>query len=64
MWETLFGTMAPILPGQHYWLKECAFGVIVGLLTMLMVMPLAAAGYFGMELTFLDPVVSIYYHMI
>jgi len=64
LWGTLFGIMLPILPGRRYWLKGCAFGVIAGLLTMLMVMPLAAAGYFGMELTYLDPVVSLVYHMI
>lgn len=64
MWGTLFGIMVPILPGQRYWLKGCAFGVIAGLLTMLMVMPLAGAGYFGMELTYLDPVVSLVYHII
>jgi len=31
---------------------------------MLLVMPLAAAGYFGMDLTLLDPVVSLIYHII
>jgi hypothetical protein len=31
---------------------------------MLMVMPLAGAGYFGMDLTLLDPVVSVIYHII
>ena len=64
LWGTLFGIMLPILPGNRYWLKGCAFGVIAGLLTMLMVMPLAGAGYFGMELTYLDPVVSLVYHMV
>jgi|GEM_PF-201108 len=64
IWGTLFGIMVPILPGRRYWLKGCAFGVIAGLLTMLMVMPLAGAGYFGMQLTYLDPLVSLFYHII
>lgn len=64
LWGTLFGIMLPILPGRSCWVKGCAFGVIAGLLTMLLVMPLAAAGYFGMELTLLDPVVSLVYHII
>lgn len=64
LWGTLFGIMIPILPGRKYWIKGCAFGVIAGLLTMLMVMPLAGAGYFGMDLTLLDPVVSVIYHII
>jgi len=64
LWGTLFGIMLPILPGRNYWIKGCTFGVITGLLTMLLVMPLAGAGYFGMDLTLWDPVVSVIYHII
>jgi hypothetical protein len=64
LWGTLFGIMLPILPGRSYWVKGAAFGVIAGLLTMLLVMPLAGAGYFGMKLTLLDPIVSLVYHII
>jgi len=64
LWGILFGIMLPVLPGRQYWVKGCAFGVIAGLLTLLLVMPLAGAGYFGMELTLLDPVVSLFYHII
>jgi len=31
---------------------------------MLLVMPLAGSGYFGMDLTLWDPVVSLVYHII
>jgi hypothetical protein len=64
IWATLFGIMQPILPGRTFWVKGVAFGVITGLLTMLLVMPLAGAGYFGMDLTLMDPVVSLVYHII
>ncbi|MGD2137420.1 MAG: hypothetical protein PVJ66_08720 [Gammaproteobacteria bacterium] len=64
LWGTLFGIMLPVLPGQRYWVKGIAFGIIAGMLTMLMVMPLAGAGYFGMELTLLDPVISLVYHIV
>ena len=64
LWGILFGIMLPVLPGRRYWVKGCAFGVIAGLLTMLLVMPLAGAGYFGMDLTLLDPIVSLIYHII
>ncbi len=64
LWSTLFGIMFPILPGRMFWYKGIAFGVISGLLTMLLVMPLAGAGYFGMDLTLWDPVVSLIYHII
>jgi uncharacterized membrane protein YagU involved in acid resistance len=64
IWGTMFGVMVPVLPGRQYWVKGMAFGVIAGILTMLMVMPLAGAGYFGMELTFADPLISLFYHII
>lgn len=64
LWGILFGIMLPVLPGRRYWVKGCAFGVIAGLLTLLLVMPLAGAGYFGMDLALLDPVVSLVYHII
>ena len=38
LWATLFGIMQPILPGRTFWIKGVAFGVITGLLTMLLVM--------------------------
>lgn len=63
-WGTLFGIMLPILPGRRIWIKGIAFGAIAGMLIMLLVMPLAGAGYFGMELTILDPIVSLIYHII
>jgi len=63
-WGGLFGFMLPLLPGRRPWLKGAVFGVIAGLLVLLMVMPLAGAGYFGMQLSWLDPMVSMVYHVI
>jgi hypothetical protein len=63
-WGVLFGVMVPVLPGRSPWRKGIAFGVIAGALVMLLVMPLAGAGYFGMELTVWDPVVSVIFHII
>jgi hypothetical protein len=63
-WGGLFGFMLPLLPGRRVWIKGAVFGVIAGLLVLLMVMPLAGAGYFGMHLSWLDPLVSMVYHVI
>jgi uncharacterized membrane protein YagU involved in acid resistance len=63
-WGGLFGFMLPLLPGRGIWRKGAVFGVIAGLLVLLMVMPLAGAGYFGMQLSWLDPLVSMVYHVI
>ena len=63
-WGGLFGFMLPLLPGRRIWLKGAVFGIIAGLLVLLMVMPLAGAGYFGMQISWLDPLVSMVYHVI
>jgi hypothetical protein len=64
VWGTLFGIMFPVLPGRRPVVKGAAFGVITGLLVMLLVMPLEAAGYFGMQLTLWDPLISVFFHVI
>lgn len=63
-WGALFGVMVPVLPGRNPVVKGAAFGVITGLLVMLLVMPLEAAGYFGMQLTPWDPVISVFFHVV
>jgi hypothetical protein len=64
LWGSLYGIMAPVLPGRRHWQRGISFGVITGMLVMLMVMPLAGAGYFGMQLTPLAPIVSLAFHII
>jgi len=63
-WGPLFAIMVPILPGQRMWQKGAYFGFGVSLLIMLMVMPLAGAGYFGMDLSPLQPVVTLLLHLV
>ena len=50
MWGTLFAVLAPHLPGTNYTLKGMFFGIMVWLLMMIMVMPAAGLGLFGMTL--------------
>ena len=63
-WGPLFAIMVPILPGRQVWQKGMAFGFGASLLIMLMVMPLAGAGYFGMELSALQPVLTLLLHLV
>jgi hypothetical protein len=55
LWATLSGIMFPILRRRKLWNKGIAVGVISGLPTMLRVMPLAGAGYLGMDLNTMGP---------
>lgn len=63
-WGWLFAIMAPILPGRRPWRKGLAFGVIAALFVWLMVMPLAGAGYFGLQLSPLQPLVTLAEHLV
>ena len=45
----LFALLAPRIPGQSYLLKGLLFGTVSWLLMMVVVMPLAGAGMFGIE---------------
>lgn len=47
----IFSLLEPILPGRHCAIKGGSFGVGCSLLVMLMVMPMAGAGYFGMRVS-------------
>ncbi len=63
-WGAMFGIMEPILPGNRPWSRGIAFGFGAALLIFLLVMPLAGAGYFGMHLSFLQPITTMLEHLI
>jgi hypothetical protein len=55
----LFSLMQPILPGRKGATKGACFGLGCALLVMVMVIPMAGAGYYGMELHALAPLVTL-----
>lgn len=63
-WGALYAVIEPILPGSRSWVKGMSFGVGATLFVMLMVMPLAGAGYFGMHLDLTQPLVTLAEHLI
>ncbi|MDJ0861923.1 MAG: hypothetical protein QNJ87_09570 [Gammaproteobacteria bacterium] len=63
-WGPLFALMAPILPGKRMWQKGVSFGFGAALLIMLMIVPLAGAGYFDMALSPLQPLITLLLHLI
>jgi len=63
-WGGLFGLIEPSLPGEGYWLKGIVLGVGAWLLMMAMVMPMAGAGFFGMNLGMTAPVMTLMLHII
>jgi Na+-transporting NADH:ubiquinone oxidoreductase subunit NqrB len=63
-WGMLYAIMEPILPGRRPWTKGMSFGFGAALFILLLVMPLAGAGFFGMHLNALQPLVTIGEHLI
>jgi hypothetical protein len=63
-WGTWFALMAPILPGRAFWIKGAVFGLVTGLLVIWTIMPLAAGGALGMQLSLWQPLVTVSEHLV
>jgi hypothetical protein len=64
MWGGLFALFSSKLPGQSLLMMGVVFGVGAWLLMMIMVMPMAGAGLFGMKFGMMAPVMTLMLHMI
>ncbi|MBW6493890.1 MAG: hypothetical protein K0B16_04940 [Burkholderiaceae bacterium] len=64
IWGGLFALVAPSLPGGSHWLKGVSFGIAAWVLMMVAVMPMAGAGFFGMQLGMSAPVMTLVLHVI
>lgn len=63
LWGTLFAWLDPNLPGGSHWLKGICFGGGAWLLMMIVMMPMAGAGFFGMKLGMMAPVMTLVLHV-
>lgn len=63
LWGFIFQAIADLLPG-HYWWKGMIFAVCAWGLMMILVMPVAGAGFFGMKLGIGAPVATFILHII
>lgn len=64
VWGWMYAVMEPILPGQQPWRKGLYFGFVAALLAWLIVLPLAGAGLFGLQLSAVQPIVALAQHLI
>jgi len=64
IWGVLFGLIGKSLPGGGYVRKGMSFGVLAWVLMMVMVMPMAGAGFFGLSLGMMAPVMTLVLHLI
>jgi hypothetical protein len=63
IWGAGFALLQSLVRGP-YWLRGLAFGVLAWLLVMLLVMPLARLGLFGLRLGFATPVIMLFVHVV
>jgi len=64
VWGVLFALIGKSLPGGGYVSKGLSFGVLAWVLMMVMVMPMAGAGFFGMSLGMMAPVMTLMLHLV
>jgi len=64
VWGGLFAWLDPILPGSSHWFKGVVFGVGAWALMMILVMPMAGAGFFGVNMGMMAPIMTLMLHAI
>jgi hypothetical protein len=64
VWGTLFAWLDPIIPGEGHWLKGILFAVGAWLVMMIVMMPMAGAGFFGSHLGIMAAVMTLVLHVI
>ncbi len=64
LWGALFAWLDPNLPGGSHWLKGVVFGMGAWMLMMILAMPMAGAGLFGMRLGIMAPIMTGMLHAI
>jgi len=64
LWGVLFALLHDVLPGTGPIVKGISFGVLAWLLMMILPMPMAGAGFFGMAMGMMAPVMTLVLHVI
>lgn len=62
-WGILFALLVPKLPGA-YWMKGVIFSIGAWVLMMILPMPMAGAGFFGINLGIGAPIATLVLHLI
>jgi len=64
VWGALFAFLYKYLPGQHPLMKGLAFSLLAWLLMMVIPMPMAGVGLFGMKMGLMAPMMTLVLHLI
>jgi len=64
VWGSLFPLFDALVPGSSHWLKGVLFGICAWILMMVLPMPMAGAGLFGLTLGIMVPIATLILHLI
>jgi hypothetical protein len=64
VWGGSFALLESYLPGGQLWLKGVVFGIGAWLIMMVAMMPMAGAGFFGMQLGMMAPAMTLVMHIV
>lgn len=64
LWGVLFAVLESSLPGNALWVRGALFSIGAWLLMMIIMMPLAGAGLFGLALGMLAPIATLVLHLV
>lgn len=64
VWGTAFAVLQPRIPGGSTVVRGIMFGIAAWLLMMIMVMPMAGAGLFGLRFGLAAPVMTLLLHIV
>ncbi|MBA8907582.1 DUF6789 family protein [Aminobacter ciceronei] len=64
LWGVLFALLHDRLPGSEPIMKGISFGILAWLLMMILPMPMVGAGFFGLALGMMAPVMALILHII
>ncbi|MFT5706412.1 MAG: hypothetical protein ACI9ES_000691 [Oceanospirillaceae bacterium] len=63
-WGTAFAVLNGVLPGRSQVIKGIVLGVVAWLLMMIGPMPMSGAGFFGLSMGIMAPVMTLMLHIV
>lgn len=64
LWGSGFAVVQTSLPGKQFWVRGVLFAIGAWLIMMVVMMPMAGVGVFGMSLGMMAPVMTLVMHVV